>query len=233
MELDVAKRSLKLDRSRVRAIRLNPELTNAKRTAGHRAVLSLIDGSKLTATGSELTGDEMMLKSPGLGKLKLPVAAVMSCQFFGACVIPITDYEPTNVEFTPFLSSKWALVRDENVLHGPLKLRGTEYSTGLGTHSRMSVTYQLRGDEREFQSIVGIDDAANGKGSVTFAVELDGRRVWTSPELTGKSPATTVPEIKLRGVQRLTLIVEFGQFADVADYADWCDAVLILDRARL
>ena len=99
-------------------------------------------------------------------------------------------------------------------------------------HSRMVVTYELRGNEREFQATVGIDDVAKGAGSVIFAVELDGRRVWTSPELTGQSPAATTEKIDLRGGKQLTLLVEFGELADVSDYADWCDAVLILDPAR-
>lgn len=63
-------------------------------------------------------------------------------------------------------------------------------------------------------------------------MELDGRPVWTSPELTGRSEAATVPEIDLRGSKQMTLIVDFGQFADVADYANWCAAVFIVDPHR-
>ena len=91
--------------------------------------------------------------------------------------------------------------------HGPITLRGTEFITGLGMHSRMAVTYQLRGIEREFQATVGIDDIAQGAGSVVFAVELDGRRIWTSSEITGKSPLTSVGKIDLHGGKQLTLLV--------------------------
>ena len=96
----------------------------------------------------------------------------------------------------------------------------------------MAVTYDLRGDERAFLSTIGIDDAANGAGSVIFAIDVNGRRVWTSSEITGKSPAISVPEVTLRGSKTMTLLVDFGQFADVSDYADWCDAVFLLERAR-
>ena len=167
-----------------------------------------------------------------MGKVAMPVSAVVACQLFGDRLIPITDYEPAKVEYTPYFSATWPLVRNANVQHGPLTLRGTEFSSGLGMHSRMAVTYQLRGIEREFQATVGIDDAAKGRGSVIFAVELDGQRVWTSPELTGKSPATNIGKIDLRGGKQLTLLVDFGELADVLDYADWCDALLILDAAR-
>ena len=73
----------------------------------------------------------------------------------------------------------------------------------------------------------------NGSGSVDFRrVDVDGRRVWTSSEITGKSPVTNMPEIALHGNKRLSLAVDFGQFGDVSDYADWCDAEFVVDRAR-
>jgi hypothetical protein len=62
---------------------------------------------------------------------------------------------------------------------------------------------------------------------VIFAVELDGRRVFSSDLLTGKSPAVPIKPIDVTGKQRLTLIVDYGQFGDIQDLADWCDAVLI------
>ena len=232
VELKVAGKPLKIDRSRVRAIRLNPELITVKRPTARRTVLTLTDGSRLTASQIELKGDVLNFKSSGLGNVALPVSAVATCRLFGDRLIPLTDYEPAKVEYTPYFSAKWPLVRNANVLHGPLMLRETEFVTGLGMHSRMAATYELRGIEREFQATVGIDDVAKGAGSVVFAVELDGRRIWTSPELTGQSPATSVEKIDLRGGKQLTLLVEFGELADVSDYADWCDAVLILDAAR-
>ena len=93
VRLKVGKTSLKLDRSRVRAIRLNPELINATRPVGPRAMLTLIDGSRLTANRIELNGEMIALKSLAMGDLRLPLTTVATCQFFGERVIPITDYE--------------------------------------------------------------------------------------------------------------------------------------------
>ncbi len=232
VDLKVAGKPLKVDLSRVRAIRLNPELITVKRPTARRAIISLTDGSQLTASQIELKGDVLHFKSSGLGNVQLPVSNVKSCHLFGDRLIPITDYEPVKVEYTPYFSAKWPLVRNVNVRHGPLVLRETEFVTGLGMHSQMAATYELRGLEREFQATVGVDDIAKGAGSVIFAVELDGRRIWTSPELTGQSPAIRTGKIDLRGGKRLTLLVEFGELADVSDYADWCDAVMICDPPR-
>lgn len=232
VQLKVGKTSLKLDRSRVRAIRLNPELINVTRATGRRVLLTMNDGSRLTANGIELKNETITLKTACLGDVSLPVNAIATCHFFGERVIPVTDYEPVSIEFTPYLSTKWSLVRNANVLHGPLLIRGVEFPTGLGTHSRMAVTYELRGDEQEFQSSIGVDDAANGSGSVIFAIDIDGRRVWTSAEITGKSPVMNVPKNALHRSKRLRLLVDYGQFGDVSDYADWCDPIFVLSNPR-
>ncbi|MEK6257197.1 MAG: NPCBM/NEW2 domain-containing protein [Planctomycetota bacterium] len=220
---------LKLDRSRVRAIRFNPELTSAPKVAGRRLVISLVDGSRLTATSAELQGSELKLTTTTRQVLSVPLAAVVSCHVYGSRVIPLADREPTEVSFVPYLAARWPLVKNANVLHGPLSLRGTEYGAGLGMHSRMSVTYALSGNEREFRATVGVDDCANGAGSVRFAVELDGKRTWTSDEITGRSAPLDIPPVAVRGAKRLTLVVDFGQKADVSDYADWCSAMLIVE----
>lgn len=232
VELKSGTNPLKIDRTKVRSIRLNPELTTTTRPPVRRVLLKLADGSLLTATDVRLIDGILGFKSTVLGAVSIPLTAVSSCEFFSDTVVPLADRESSQYEFTPFLSGNWDSVRNSNVLHGPLMLRGTEYATGIGVHSRSVISYALRGNERSFQAVVGIDDLAKGAGSAQFSVELDGRNAWTSSEVTGKSAPVAVPEIDLRGAKQLTLIVDFGQFADVADYADWCDAVLICDPVK-
>ena len=231
VELKVGANLLKLDRSRVRAIRMDPALTSTAKTTKPRLAFLLNDGSQLTSTTVDLENNSLLLTSNALGSFQLPMRAVVSCQLFGQRVIPLADAVPSKVEITPYLSTNWPLVKNANVLRGPLMVRDRRYLTGLGMHSRTTATFELSGQEREFQAIVGIDDCAQGAGSVLFAVEVDGLLAWTSPELTGRSAPVNVPSVSLRGAKQLKLIVDFGQFADVSDYADWCDAVFILDPA--
>jgi hypothetical protein len=220
----------KIDRNRVRALRMNPELTDAPRIAGRRFVLTLADGSQITAQRVAVSGNE--LKCTTFSKLEfvLPSSSLVSCHTYGVVAMPLSEREPSKVEFVPFLSAQWSLQKNANCLRGPLTIRGVEYGSGLGMHSRMLVTYTLQGNEREFRSTVGVDDCANGSGSVIFAVEVDGRRVWESAEITGSSPALAIPPVKLTGARQLTLLVDYGKNADVLDYADWCDATLVLER---
>lgn len=229
VQLKSATGLLKLDRTRVRAIRMNPELTSIPKSPGRRQVLSLRDGSRFTARSVELRERELKCTTFAKQEFQFPLADCVGCQVYGARAFPLADQEPAQIEFTPYLSTPWPLVRNSNVLRGPLALRGVEYGTGLGVHSRSLVTYSLQPTDREFRATVGIDDCAGGAGSVRFAVELDGRRVWDSPELTGRSLPVPLPPIKLAGAAKLTLIVDFGAHADVSDYANWCDAVVIRD----
>lgn len=230
VELKTPTGLIKLDRNRVRAIRMNPELTASLRKPDQRVILNLADGSRLTVTQVEIKNSNLVVNSTILGTCILPIDSVTSCSFYGERVVPITDYEPARTEFTPYLSSKWGLAKDANVFHGPIQVRGVEYTSGLGMHSQMAVTFNLRGNEEEFQSLVGIDDLAHGGGSVKFAIDVDDKRVWTSDEITGESPVQTVSGIDVRTAKTMTLRVEFGQYADVADYANWCDAVFILKQ---
>lgn len=230
VQLKSASGQLKLDRSRVLAIRMNPELVTASRSQGRRQVLSLRDGSRLTASQIEFSGRDLKCQAFSKLEFQVPIAECVSCKIYGTRVIPLTDREPIEFKFVPYLSNTWPLVKNANVLRGPLELRGAEYGTGLGVHSRSVVTYALQPTDREFRATVGIDDAANGAGSVRFAVELDGKRAWDSPEVNGRTPAIAIPPVKLTGAKSLTLIVDFGAEADIADYADWCEATILVDR---
>lgn len=229
VQLKSATGQLKLDRTRVRAIRMNPELTSIPKSSDRRLVLSLRDGSRFTAGRVELRERELKCTTIAKQEFQISLADCVGCQAYGARAVPLTDRKPEQFYFTPYLSTPWPLVENSNVLRGPLTLRGVEYGTGLGVHSRSLVTYSLQPTDREFRATVGIDDCAGGAGSVRFAVELDGRRVWDSSELTGRSLPVQLPPLKLDGAAKLTLIVDFGAHADVADYANWCDAVVIRD----
>jgi hypothetical protein len=222
--------AVKLDRARIHAIRMNPALTNANRAKDRRLMLTLRDGTRLTLSRVQLSDRD--LKGASFDKLDfaIPVAECLSCRVFGVGAVPLSDREPTEYVFTPYLSTQWPVVKNANVLRGPLSIRGAEFGTGLGMHSRSRVSYAIQGNDGEFRATVGIDDCARGAGNVRFAVEVDDRPVWQSEEITGRSDPVVIPPINLNGSRTLTLITDFGSNADVADYADWCDAIVVMKR---
>jgi hypothetical protein len=221
----------KIARSNVQAVAFDPRYVKSPKSTAARFLLRLADGARVSAKTAVLDSDgKLHIPLQAGGELRLPWASVVSLQRVGGNVIPLSSLTPTTFEHTPYLDGKRPLQTDRNVLGGPLALRGREYSIGLGMHSRSIATYAIPANAGQFLATIGIDDDARGEGKAVFVVQLDGKTVSTSPPLTGKDPAVQVGPIPLAGHKRLTLIVEFGQYGDILDYADWCDAMFVEGR---
>ena len=217
-----------LERAGIRAIGFNPALTSFPRVAGPQTIVTLRDGSRVTARALRLAENEVFEIEAAFGAtLSLPVTAVSSLRFVGGQGVDLSDLDPLEYRFTPYLSRQWPLERDHNVTGGPLVLNGTEYAKGLGLHSRSEVTYDLAGRFRRFRATAGLDASAGPRGSAVFAIDVDGRRVFTSdPQASADAPLEIGP-LDVAGARRLTLIVDYGPFGDVQDHANWVDAMVI------
>ncbi|GAA5185450.1 beta-galactosidase [Rugosimonospora acidiphila] len=108
---------------------------------------------------------------------------------------------------------------------GALTLRGTVYPKGLGTNSVSQVVLDVPAGCTSFTSDVGIDDAAAGRGTVTFAVLADGAVVASTGTLTGGSPVVHLTA-DVTGASVLTLQVGDAGDGNGHDNADWADAQL-------
>jgi hypothetical protein len=224
---------LAIPRNNIRALAFNSGLINAPKKTGQRVLLELSDGSRLTVRRVILAEPRLLeVETLFRAKLRVPTSAVLSMRFLGGRAVYLSDLQVAEFQFTPYLATRWPLRLDRNVSGGPLRLNGREYAKGLGMHSRSVVSYDLAGEFQQFRATVGIDDSAGGKGSVRFAVEVDGERVFTSSLMTGATKPATIGPFDVSGKKRLTLIVEFGELGDILDHANWCDPVLIRAKAR-
>jgi hypothetical protein len=212
----------------IRAVVFNPRYLDFPKPKNNRKLLWLHDGSRLTATRIEMQNNGRIKVLAAYGEtLELVKNALRAIRVLGTKTISLSDLKPSAYQYTPFLDGQWKLTNDKNVQGGRLILRGREFAKGIGMHSRSRATYMLDGKSRFFLATVGIDDAAKGKGSVRVAVELDGKRTFISPLITGKSQSIRIGPIPLAGKKQLTLTVEFGEFGDVCDIVNWCDAILV------
>jgi hypothetical protein len=140
------------------------------------------------------------------------------------------------------------LHRDQSVHGTPLKIGGREYRKGLGVHSVSEMVFRLGGQFKEFQSDIGVDASAEGKGSVRFKVCVDGlvRQADASrassgskqegmveslygfsvAAMTGKDEARSV-RVALDGAEELRLVADEAVDGLDKDFADWADARLI------
>ena len=215
-----------LDRATVTAVGFNAEWISFPKVEGPQMLISLTDGSHLAAGGVELASGVLRMKAAYGANLEVPIEAVSAIRFLGGRAVYLSDLAPAEFHFTPYLGGQWPLQNDRNAAGGLLRLGGAEFPKGLGVHSKSEITYELGGAYRQFVSLAGIDDTAGPQGSAAFGVEVDGKRMFDQTVGSGEAPVVVGP-IDVRGKQRLKLIVDFGQFGDIQDRADWCDAVLV------
>jgi hypothetical protein len=217
-----------VERTGILAMIFNPALASREPVPGEMALVSLVDGSRFRAKDLKFSApDRLSMKAQFGAQLDLPLTAVESLRFLGGCATYLSDITPVEYKFDPFLDLEWPLHRDRGVAGGFLSLGRVEYPKGLGMHSRSAVTYRLDGKFRRFHATIGIDDSAAGRGSVVFAISLDGKTACKSDVLTGTSSAVTIDRLDVTGAKLMTLSADFATDGDILDHADWCDALLI------
>lgn len=232
-----AGRELALRNSDVRDIAFNPELLALPEPKELCWLVSLRDGSRVTLLASKSRVEAASLKAAHVSGIEwlIPLDAIFEMRVLRGRAVDLSDLTPAESQQTPFLpgAREWPLQRDRTVAGRPLRLGGREFPKGLGMHSRSTVTYDLAGKYRAFHAVVGLDDTMVGEGTAACAVEVDGRRVFEEMALSRQQKPTRLPLIDIRGANRLTLFVDFGELGDSQDHVDWCDAMLLRQEASM
>jgi hypothetical protein len=79
---------------------------------------------------------------------------------------------------------------------------------------------------RRFEAELGIDDSTGGRGSVQFRVLVDGREKFASPIVRGGDAPLPI-SVDVTDAQKLELVVDYADRAEVLDHANWLNARLI------
>jgi hypothetical protein len=222
---------LELTKDRLAAVIFNPILIEKPRTAGLRMIVGLRDGSRASATS--MTGDatSMMLKLADGVELKVPTEAISALLPLGGRVEYLSDMKPASYRHIPFLQLSWPFATDASVTGGRLRAGGKLYLKGLGMHSPARITYELIEPFRRFEAEVAIDASAGAGGSVVFRVFADdGSDGWTerasSKLVRGGEPPAPI-SVDLAGAKRISLLVDFADWGDELDHANWLNARLV------
>ena len=221
---------LAIEMARIRGITFNSSLSNLPAVKKPRIHVTLTDGSQLTGYGaSREQGGPLRLTTVFGSPLELPLASIAAIRFLDGRATYLSELQPQAARVSGYFDTaeRVAVAKDRNVLGGPLVVHGTEYPKGLGTRSQSRIEYDLGGHYLRFEATAALDDLAGGKGSVRFIVEKDGVHIFESGLVTGMSVATAVGPLDIKGAQKLALIIDYGELADINDWADWCDAVVI------
>jgi alpha-galactosidase len=110
-----------------------------------------------------------------------------------------------------------------SVQGNPLQIGGRKFDKGIGTHADSTFELALDGQAARLNAWVGVDDETQGRGSVVFRVQADGKELWNSGVMRGKDAAKEI-NLDLTGVK--SLVLQVGDAGDGIDYdhADWADA---------
>ncbi len=116
---------------------------------------------------------------------------------------------------------------NQSVAGKPLSIAGKQFAEGVGTHAASNLRVSLNGNATRFTAQVGVDNSADGRGSVEFIVSGDGIILWKSGVMTGGQAAIPV-DVDLTGVKTLGLRVTDGGDGSSNDHADWADAKIMM-----
>jgi hypothetical protein len=137
----------------------------------------------------------------------------------------LSDLEPTNREIRPNpydtgeARERWFIYKDTNLYNKPIRLGGASFAKGLTLLPEVELTYDLKGEYREFSATVGIDDETKGEGEVALVIEGDGKELTSVPIVyrtektkTGETrkpprPVKTVT-LNIKDVQKLKVILK-------------------------
>ncbi|MCX6226177.1 MAG: NPCBM/NEW2 domain-containing protein, partial [Bacteroidia bacterium] len=112
---------------------------------------------------------------------------------------------------------------NKSVDGNPLKIAGTTYERGIGTHAVSKFLIQINGNAGSFDAFAGVDDECSIPGTVEFMVLGDRKFLWKSGIMKKGDPAKEV-HVSLKGLKKMALLVTNGGDNIDYDHADWIDA---------
>ena len=112
-----------------------------------------------------------------------------------------------------------------NIVGAPLKVGTQSFANGIGVFARSLLEFPLNGQFKRFTAKAGVDAATDGRGSVGFEIYGDGKKLWSSPTLSGLDAAKDI-DLDVTGIKRLRLLVTDAGDGNKFDVAVWGDPVL-------
>lgn len=114
----------------------------------------------------------------------------------------------------------------------PIRIAGSEFTKGLGTHANSIIRFDIGGKYEWFTSYIGHDDESNGGNGVSFEVKLDGNTIYMPGKVFMWGTAPEYIKLNVTGGNFLELLVHSGGDIDF-DHADWADARLWTDNVGI
>jgi alpha-galactosidase len=116
-----------------------------------------------------------------------------------------------------------AVVSKSNQGGGTIQIAGTKFEHGIGVASTSILSFQLSGNAKSFQALVGVDDEGSKTLGHRFFVVGDKKILFESGLMHHGERAKMV-DVDLRGINRLGLLVLVQDEGHTKVYSNWADA---------
>lgn len=181
-----------------------------------------------TSTGTSYTATGLAASTPYSFTVKaLDAARNPSAASAAVSVTTGQAVDLSGLNWTDARSDFGTVRKDRSVDGNPIKLNGTVYAKGIGTHANGTVTYDLNGGYERFRSDVGVDDEVSANATVRFEVWGDGTKLYETPSVMTPTSATQSVDVSVKGVKSLVLkVIDAGDGIN-SDHADWAGAKLL------
>ncbi|HVT89135.1 MAG TPA: NPCBM/NEW2 domain-containing protein [Tepidisphaeraceae bacterium] len=187
--------------------------------------VGLADGSTMTVTSVQLTGDKMTLAMPDGTSRSVSSLAVNSIEQVDGPVVWLSSLTPTESVSRAFLELSWPARMDRAVDGEPIRFEDRIYSRGIGVHAYSLLSFPIDPSAQAFRTqyaISGDWPYAN----VTVRIKLDGQVVHEAGDVrSGKISQPVV--ISVTGHKTLSLEVDYGQNYDVQDRLNWIEPAFL------
>lgn len=161
-----------------------------------------------------------------LGKqFTLPISTITRMDLTPGKLVYLSDLEPLKVEETPILADLYRYRRDKNLEGGTLSVGRRVYEKGLALHSRTILEYDIKG-YTSFRCVLGLDDAMAGSAHALVRIEGDDK-VLLSTSINSRENKPQHVNLDIKGVQKLRIVVDYGEDLDLGDHINLADARLI------
>lgn len=205
--------------------------TGANKQAVFPVTAELSDGSVVSGAIERADAESLKVATSVGSIVEMKVGEIMSLRLRSLRVVYVSDLTPTAERTEGMLHRPWPVRKDRSVSAAPLSMAGRVFDKGLGVHSKTELVYTIGGAYESLVATIGIDDLVRPSGSVVFRVLGDGKVLFDSGDLTGQDAPRDI-KVDVKGVNMLTLVVDYGDGLDLSDHADWGGVRLLKPAAR-
>ena len=187
--------------------------------------VQLRNGDVLAGTIVGGNAVSLELDSPTLGAQRVSFGEVARITCDSRRVTPLATLVVAEYEHDRLFGRAWSPAIDRTLFGEPIVLGGRRFARGLCLHSQCRISFDIDGRFARFETLAGIADQTDGRGSVVLRVIGDERLLWESPVILGGAAPLEVA-VDVVNVKRLTLAVDEADELDIGDH-------LCLGAARL